>query len=64
MIPPMLVEAELARGELVVACAQPLRGERGYFLVTPAQSPASPVLQVFSQWLQRMAQQAHELPSH
>ncbi len=26
LIPPMLVEAELARGELVVACAQPLRG--------------------------------------
>ena len=58
LIPPMLVESELARGELVIACAQPLRGERGYYLITPAQQAPSAVLQTFSDWLKTMAQQA------
>ena len=56
LIPPMLVEAELARGELVVACAQPLRGERSYYLVTPNGTPA-PALGLFSAWLSEMAAQ-------
>ncbi|MDH1900957.1 LysR family transcriptional regulator [Comamonas aquatica] len=56
LIPPMLVEAELARGELVVACAQPLRGERSYYLVTPNGTPA-PALGLFSAWLCEMAAQ-------
>lgn len=55
LIPPMLVEAELARGDLVVACALSLRRERSYYLITPA-LPPSAVLQSFSDWLQRMAQ--------
>ena len=63
LIPPMLVEAEIARGELVVACAQPLRGERSYYFITPAQQPASPVLQAFSSWLQAMAQESVEVQS-
>ena len=56
LIPPMLVEAELARGELVVACAQPLRGERSYYLVTP-NGPPAPALGLFSAWLSEMAAQ-------
>ena len=56
LIPPMLVEAELARGELVVACAQPLRGERSYYLGTPNGTPA-PALGLFSAWLCEMAAQ-------
>lgn len=54
LIPPLLIEAELARGELVVACARPLRGERGYYLISPAQ-PQPPVLAAFSAWLAAMA---------
>ncbi len=50
LIPPLLIEAELAQGDLVVACARPLRGERAYYLVQPAQG-ASPMLAVFAQWL-------------
>jgi DNA-binding transcriptional LysR family regulator len=50
----MLIEAEIARGELVVACPRPLRGERGYYLVSPAQ-PQPPVLAAFAGWLQDMA---------
>jgi DNA-binding transcriptional LysR family regulator len=59
LIPPLLIEAELASGELVVACARPLRGERGYYLVSPAQAQP-PVLAVFSKWLQDTARAAAE----
>lgn len=51
LIPPLLIEAELARGDLVVACQQALRGERAYYLISPAQSQP-PVLAAFAQWLQ------------
>lgn len=54
LMPAMLIEAELARGELVVACPQPLRGERGYYLVTPVQA-STPALGAFLQWLQGQA---------
>lgn len=54
LMPPMLIEAEMERGDLVIACGRPLRGERAYYLVTPAQ-PASPVLTAFSEWLGAMA---------
>lgn len=54
LIPPLLIEAELARGELVPACERQGPAERGYYLVSPAQAP-SPVLAAFAQWLQAMA---------
>jgi DNA-binding transcriptional LysR family regulator len=52
LVPRLLVEAELARGELVVACDKPLRGERSYYLVTPDRGEDKPALQAFAQWLQ------------
>ncbi len=55
LIPPLLIEAELARGELVVACPQPLRGERAYYLVSPVQPQPPPVLAAFGQWLGQQA---------
>ncbi len=54
LIPPMLIEDELARGELVIACNQPLKGSRAYYLMTPlttAEAPAQEVVAVFAQWL-------------
>ncbi|GKS88546.1 LysR substrate-binding domain-containing protein [Acidovorax sp. SUPP2539] len=54
LMPPLLIEAERARGELVLACERPLRGERAYYLITPAQ-PQPPVLAAFAHWLQDMA---------
>ena len=51
LMPTMLVEDELARGELVVACARPLAGKRNYYLVTPERADAGALLQVFSDWL-------------
>lgn len=56
LIPPMLIEAELARGELVAASPHPLRGERAYYLVTPQlQAPAPAALAAFLPWLQGQA---------
>ena len=52
LMPGMLIEAELARGELVIACDRPLRGERSYYLVTPAtQDDERPALRLFRAWL-------------
>ena len=53
LIPPLLIEAELASGELVVACT-PFARRAGYYLISPAQAP-SPVLAAFSAWLVTMA---------
>ncbi|XAH21655.1 LysR substrate-binding domain-containing protein [Xylophilus sp. GW821-FHT01B05] len=58
LIPPLLIEAELARGELVVACNRPLRGERSYYLVTPAVDAPPPALASFSEWVRAMAQES------
>ena len=57
----MLIEQEIARGDLIIACPQPLRGNRAYYLVAPelaAEAQPSPALKVFSQWLQHKAQEA------
>ena len=51
LMPPMLIEDELARGDLVVACDKPLSGERNYYLVTPEQEKDRPLLTVFGAWL-------------
>jgi len=51
LMPTMLVADELARGELVVACARPLAGERAYYLVTPERADQRPLLKRFSDWL-------------
>ncbi len=56
LMPPMLIEAELARGELVAASTQALRGERAYYLVKPAQNRGSLALQAFLPWLLAQAQ--------
>ena len=56
LIPPMLIEAELARGELVAASPHPVRGERAYYLVTPQQQVPTPTaLAAFLPWLQAQA---------
>lgn len=61
LIPPLLIEEELARGALVVACARPLRQARGYYLVWPDAAPHG-ALARFAQWLARTA--AGNAPTH
>lgn len=56
LVPRLLVEAELACGDLVVACDQPLRGERAYYLVTPIHDEEPAALSLFRQWLTDAAQ--------
>lgn len=54
LVPRLLIETELARGELVIACNRPLRGERGYYIVTPQRTdkPAEQAaLSTFVAWL-------------
>lgn len=55
LVPTMLVADELARGNLVVACARPLSGERNYYLVTPERGEERPLLIRFTRWLQAQA---------
>jgi DNA-binding transcriptional LysR family regulator len=57
LVPRLFIAAELARGDLVVACDQPLRGERGYYLVLPEQREAAPAVLQFRDWLVGMATQ-------
>lgn len=55
LVPRLLVEPELAGGQLVQACAQALPAERAYYLVSPEQQEDKPVLRHFQAWLQRQA---------
>ena len=56
LVPRLLIEAELARGELVLAHPAPLPGARHYYLVLPEGSDDKPALQHFSTWLQQASQ--------
>ena len=51
LVPRLLVEPELARGELMVACAQVLPGDRAYYLVQPERAEERPALSGFKAWL-------------
>jgi DNA-binding transcriptional LysR family regulator len=51
LVPRMLIEDELARAELVVACNQPLRGKRAYFLVMPERAEERPAMALFLAWI-------------
>ena len=55
LVPRLLIEAELARGELVVACERALIGERAYYLVTPERPDERPVVTTFRRWLEEAA---------
>ena len=55
LMPRLLVEAELASGELVAACRKLLHGDRCYYLVTPERGENKPALAWFSTWVQHAA---------
>lgn len=59
LMPRLLVEAELARGELCIACNRPLRGQRGYYFVTPdLDGDERPAITAFRAWLTGQASAA------
>jgi LysR family glycine cleavage system transcriptional activator len=51
LVPKLLIEPELARGELVVACDIPLTSAHAYYLVCPELRETTPSTTVFLQWL-------------
>lgn len=55
LVPRLLIEPELARGELVVACPRPLKSGRTYWLVLPDRGEPRPALGAFAAWLQAQA---------
>ncbi len=55
LVPRLLVEAELLRGELVVACALPRQSDQAYYLVTPERADERPALTAFTGWLLQAA---------
>jgi len=52
LVPPFLVEDELARGLLVVVSKQAVRSDRGYHLISPEHKAGGAALKAFSAWLQ------------
>lgn len=55
LMPGLLVEDELARGELVVPCDRPFHGGRAYHLVMPERKAGSAALDRFRDWLAGVA---------
>lgn len=58
LMPRMLIESELERGELRVACDRPLHGKRGYYLVTADASDERPAVTRFREWLMAQVEAA------
>lgn len=52
LVPRLLVEPELRRGELVIACQARSFGDRAYYLVAPANVPPRAALEAFGGWLE------------
>jgi LysR family glycine cleavage system transcriptional activator len=58
LVPRLLIDSELARGELVVACERPLANHRAYYLVRPDGRDNPPAPQIFLDWLVQSVQNA------
>lgn len=63
LMPTLAIQDELTRGELVIACDRPLRGERSYYLVTPAVEDERPALTLFRAWLVAQASATNSQPA-
>jgi len=59
LVPRLLVEAELLRGELVVACDRLVQSERAYYLVMPERADERPVMTSFVAWVRDAAVQTN-----
>ncbi len=57
LLPRLLIQAELRRGELIVACDRVVESERAYYLVTPERADERPVMTSFLAWLLQAARQ-------
>ena len=55
LMPSLLIEAELARGELVIANPLSVPGDRYYYWVVPQGATQRPSVGVFAAWLTAIA---------
>lgn len=62
LLPAMLVESELERGELQLVCDRPLGGARAYYLIMPDNAHEKPPVEQFRRWL--LAQVGQGAPAH
>jgi DNA-binding transcriptional LysR family regulator len=53
LVPRLLIEPELQRGELVLACLQAPVSERAYYLITPERDGERPAVSLFREWMLR-----------
>jgi LysR family glycine cleavage system transcriptional activator len=53
LVPRLLIDAELARGELVIACNRTMASQRAYYLVRPDGVDAPLATTIFQDWLVR-----------
>ncbi len=60
LVPPLLVQEELARGDLRVACAHELISQRAYYLVRPETDDNAAATQLFEDWLVRTITTQHK----
>jgi LysR family glycine cleavage system transcriptional activator len=51
LVPKLLVDDELTRGDLIVACNLPLASRRAYYLVHPEREDQTPATRTFLEWL-------------
>lgn len=51
LVPRLLIEAELARGELCLACQHGPASERAYYLVSPERASERPAAGLFRDWV-------------
>lgn len=61
LMPTLLIEAELASGQLLIASPHPVLSRRSYYLVQP-DLPERPALALFKSWLLDMAARQQEQP--
>lgn len=57
LIPPMMIEDELADGRLMIACAHTYASSHAYYLMAPEQKAGMPALRTFAEWLTAQAAQ-------
>ncbi len=55
LIPPFLIQEELASGRLVIACRQTYLSERAYYLIIPERKAETASLTAFRDWLMQTA---------
>jgi DNA-binding transcriptional LysR family regulator len=60
LIPPFLIQRELAEGRLMIAHPDSLPSDKGYYLMVPQRKVESATLQAFRDWLLGAAAEYHQ----